>query len=286
MENFTVVFDTNSYRDLFDRTGSPQKPTVSQIRSNEQSRNIVSLANWYVLQELASHLQDPTEPRSYRQCASAVSAMFHHCRSGTEDKVRWCADSESQMATYLYGICKDNRAAYEMCQTLLEVVASSWPNELPPFVADFAKRSADFLDAAEKAFIDDMQRGKFKRDPQKVARHYVAGVRASIGKSPLDYNDPEMAQDATDVLNAFGPQIELFAKLCGNLATGAGDMTKQKKPNLMWDMKILAGIGHEIETIGRLHLVTGDKEMRKASTAVGLVQYIHSLDEYLALIGL
>ena len=86
----------------------------------------------------------------------------------------------------------------------MEVVASSWPNELPLFVADVAKRSADFLDAAEKAFIDDMQRGKFKRDPQKVARYYVAGVRAAIGESPLDYNDPKMAQDATGVLIAFG----------------------------------------------------------------------------------
>ena len=77
-------------------------------------------------------------------------------------------------------------------------------------------------------------------------------------KIPLDYNDPEMAQDATDVLNAFSPQIE--------------------------DSSL--GLAMRIETVGRLHLVTGDKEMRKASTAVGLVQYIHSLDEYLALIGL
>ena len=69
MENCIVVFDTNCYRDLFDYAGTLKKPSASEIRSNEQSRNIVSLANWYVLQELASHLEDPTEPRSYRQCA-------------------------------------------------------------------------------------------------------------------------------------------------------------------------------------------------------------------------
>ncbi len=97
-----VVFDTNVYRDYCRKILPGSALKMDSIRKYERARSIQSLANPFVIMELASHLIDDQDP-DYANCRCAMNALVEHCATDDASQVRFVADSESLLAHFLLG---------------------------------------------------------------------------------------------------------------------------------------------------------------------------------------
>ena len=75
-----VIFDTNAYRSI--ATGKSRDDIlniVQEINQMEERKNIKSLADIIVCQELIEHLASPDD-KYYSICLNALIALHEHCK--------------------------------------------------------------------------------------------------------------------------------------------------------------------------------------------------------------
>jgi hypothetical protein len=283
MKNNTIIFDTNAYRNFCSPSFVSPDWTTQSLREAEESRNIVSLANPYVVTELASHLWDQRDP-NYSQCRCALTALYEHWRE-QGGELRSIADSETLVAKMLYNqIPPGYPETAEKLAQLARAVALA-DGDLDGSVSTLCKALADQVESAESMFVSDMHAAIHRLDPASTGWKPFSGNKAARRKAiemvrgtemplriagmlvvktrlllgiPID--GPDFDGMSRAVLERLPVPIALYRQILERIVTTGSNISKKERANWIWDMQIAMGIGQSLQNgLPPLTLVTGDK---------------------------
>jgi hypothetical protein len=102
MENCSVAFDTNAYRNLVEGlTEDESRKKFEKIKELENSRNINANLIQVVLMELFSHLADKHDP-AYNVCKNSIIISYIHCMNSETKKLNYIAEFDTHLCFLLF----------------------------------------------------------------------------------------------------------------------------------------------------------------------------------------
>jgi hypothetical protein len=85
-EKFSVVFDTNSYKNLIRGTAIEDiEASIGQLKEKEARKNIMAKATPVVASEMLANLAGPGKSLHYDECLKGLIAMANHCCEEAEN---------------------------------------------------------------------------------------------------------------------------------------------------------------------------------------------------------
>jgi hypothetical protein len=284
-----VTFDTNAYRRL-------GRNKAKALRQREREAGVLALASPIVIQELAAHLADQSDP-DYKYCMGALAGLAEHTWSPSGQDIGLCLhpDTRSTMCRQLFGVIPpDAEQRVKDLSTLAVYVKDNAPTINDPRAVGNFRRCAAFVEEQEKQWVK-MMRDVLAQNTAPSVDVWIQGVttltvinQALLIGHKLDVAD--IQQKAKILTNVFPVPFHLVATLMQRvtaMAKPALDDPKKKWGNYVWDFHICfyVGASHAIGD-AKMYLVAGDKQIVKAAAAAGCGDRVISIEDHMKSVGL
>lgn len=313
-EKYTVVFDTNSYRNLVvDQPIDEVSLYVNQIKEKEARKNILATAVPVVGMELLANLAGPGKSPHYDDCFKGLIAMANHCYEKSGNSIHVLPN-----------------AYFNIILTFFDAV----PDHVDLFNKNMAGVIGDFKDDYLKALEGHEAKGTFNELKQYIDREerlwvnsiqrYIEGMRREVLKSHpsiqpkllrtklLEYIDNglfvpfismkiifEVAQSLQKRMTGgehtakgyslpqlFPLSVGFYQWVCHKIVEENIDMqakkSKEKRWNWRWDYEVSFLMNQFRVNERKVLLITADKDVRKMLDQYGYGDRVMDLRAYLA----
>jgi hypothetical protein len=306
-----VVFDVNPYRAMaYKATPTDAVVRARALKARESELNIVAGAAPTVIVELCNHLADPTDPE-FDVCLGAVCALVAHCSFRRADgfpRLRLLPQTEALLCEPLYGAVPPILEEQTLQVRLMAHYISTDPTPKGIVMqSNYLASVAESVERLESAYADALRSlltGWDVADPgaRAAAREWLLGIpgranaagllvrRARIALGIDHETDPLFAYNGLWVGEAYGVAIDFMVNAWGKMLDGAD---ADNKRNLCWDAELAFLVGATAKTDDDdpaaprrpVVLVTGDRDLRRASKRCTLPNRCQTLAEYRERIG-
>jgi hypothetical protein len=275
----TVIVDTNGYRGLFQHSDLNQtRQKVRALRTLEQRQGIIALAHPVPIQELISHLADPSDPH-FSNCLHGLVCLVEHTNAPPDvgGGIRLLADHESTV-----------------CQTLSERIPPEHENfskVLCALAAHVAKRAPCSFDAEALGQIElisqtleeneriwvNLMKGVLQKhgatgvapwefgsdvpETQRKIRAFfdserfvellaAAMVLVHVQIARIEISNEELSNMTKVVFQEFRTPLNFLNRILTKMAVPGGytlEHHKENRGNNLWDFQICFAIGGKID---------------------------------------
>lgn len=312
MENFSVIFDTNAYREFtyeYAKNFSEVIDNMEKLVDLEKNKQIEAYLTPPVLLELLAHLANPND-MAYENCKHSVVALYLHSKFQESDNYRIFPDSESLLAKALFNY--ENEAMIQKINELGNIAYQIYSNtqevNMNRIRSDF-ETIANYVNRVKMQFVDDILifvvlnlnpsakdwnplRGDTKKRREflnyldsgsaihDLARMQVIKACQVANKDPKEI---DINKYTKYVKKNFSAPLYLYNEILKKIAMSGCNLLqpKQRRWNWIWDMQILFGATMGTLNDKKVLLITTDSEMLKAAVNAGLGNNALKLKEYL-----
>ncbi len=312
-EKFSVVFDTNSYRNLvMNKPIDEVSVYINQLKEKEALKNIIAYAVPVVGTEMLANLAGPGKSPHHYDCLKGLIAMAEHCYDDSENLIHLVPYSYLNITQNFFEIMPHNVALIN--GNLIAVIGD--------FKVDYAKALEGheakgtfrdlkrYVDAQERAWVGEIE------NYIEGARHEVLKFHPSIEPKHvrtklLEYIDSglfvpfismsiifEVARSLQKRLTEkehttmgyllpqiFPLSVGFYQWICHKIVEDNIDMqskkSREKRWNWRWDYEISFLMNQFRLNERKVLLITADKDVRKMLEQYGYGDRVMDLRAYL-----
>lgn len=312
-ENFAVVFDTNSYRNLIRDTSIEDiKANIAQLKEREASKNIMALATPVVGMELLANLAGPGKGLHYDDCLKALIAMANHCYEKTEEQFRVVPDPYLHITQNFFDVTVP---AVELISKNIIGVIGDFKDDYLKAVeghhfSDTFKVLKNYIDREEPRWITEVE-NHVEEVRRKVLELDPSIDRQKLRKKMLEFIDSGRFVPMISMAIIFAIAQSLEIKMTGEEHSFKGFMlprtfplsvgfyqwichrvvadninlkskiSRQKRWNWRWDYEV-SFLMNDLPLSRRIVLlVTSDRDMTKMLENYGYGERVMNLEKYL-----
>ncbi len=317
-ENFAVVFDTNSYRNLILNTSVADiKADIAQLKEREARRNIMALAAPVVALELLANLSGPGKSLHYDDCLKALVAMANHCYAPTESQFH------SVPPPYVHII----HNFFDVPLSAVEFISKNIVSVIGDFKEDYAKAVEGhhfnntfkilkhYIDNEEARWVAEVEnhveevRRKVLEldpsvDPKKLRKKMLEFIGSglfvpmismalifAIAQSlKIKMTGQEHSSKGFMLPRIFPLSVGFYQWICYRVVADNIDLknkvSRQKRWNWRWDYEVSFLINDLLLNGRKILLVTSDKDMTKMLQNYGYGERVMTLDKYLGFLNM
>lgn len=317
-EKYTVVFDTNSYRNLVRETAIEDiEATITQIKAKEARKNIMAKATPVVASEMLANLAGPGKSPHYDDCLKGLIAMANHC----------CEEAENTMHIIPLPYLHLTTNFFETSHPYAELITKNMAGVIGDFKIDYLKaveghllketftKLKDYINGEEPRWISEVESfielarhealksnssisAKDLRD--KMLEFIDSGLFVprismaiiySIAKSlQIKMTGHEHATKGWILPQMFPLSVAFYQWICRRVVEANIDLRNKKSQqtrwNWRWDYEVSFLMNDLLLKGRRVLLVTSDQDMTKMLHKYGYGRRVMNLGSYLEFLNI
>lgn len=318
LEKLSVVFDTNSYRNLVkDISIDDIEASIMKLKEKEASKNIMALASPVVGLELLGNLSRPGKSLHYDDCLKGLIAMANHCVVESENTIHIAPHSYVHIASNLFNVVP--KAA--------ELISKNMAGVIGDFKVDYVRaveghllketftKLKDYIDSEEsrwigevESFVELARREILKLEPlikpkdlrNKMLEFIDSGlfiprismaIVFSIAKSlQINMTEHEHVTRGYMLPPTFPLSVGFYQWICHRIVADKIDLRNEKSRktrwNWRWDYEVSFLINDHLLNGRTVKLITSDKEIMKMLQNYGYGERVMNIDSYLSFLDI